>query len=66
MFQGIFFYSEGGEVLAQVAHRNCGYHIRGCVQGQVTWGSGQSDPFQSKPFYDHFCGQTVGNMKYKK
>lgn len=30
-----FFYSEGGEILEQVAHSRCGCHIIGSVQSQV-------------------------------
>jgi len=33
-----FFYSEGGEALAQVAQRSCGCPLPGSVQGQVGWG----------------------------
>ena len=31
--------SEGGEALAQVAQRSCGFPLPGSVQGQVGWSS---------------------------
>lgn len=34
-------HSEGGETLAQVAWRSCGYPSPESVQGQVGWGFGQ-------------------------
>jgi len=37
------FNSEGGEALEQDAQRGCGFFIFGDVQGQVRWGTGQSD-----------------------
>jgi len=38
-----FFYDEGGETLAQVSQRGGGCPIPGDIQGQVGWGSEQSD-----------------------
>jgi len=35
------FHNEGGETLAQVAHRGCRRCIPGNIQGQVGWGSEQ-------------------------
>ena len=35
------FFTESGEVLEQVAQRDCGCPVPGGVQGQVGWGPGQ-------------------------
>jgi len=43
------FYSEGGEALAQVAHRICGCPLPGSVQGQVGWGSDQPGLVEGVP-----------------
>jgi len=38
-----FFYNQGGEALAQVAHGGGGCPIPGDTQGQAGWGSQQPD-----------------------
>jgi len=47
--KGNFFHWEEGEALAQVAQRSCGCPILGGTQGQIGWGSRQSDLLGGKP-----------------
>ena len=62
-----FYYTVGGEELAQTAQKSCRCPIPGGAQGQDGWGLQQIDqvvdnfthgrdwiqsPFQPKPFYD--------------
>ena len=54
--KGEAFYDEGGEALAQVAQRNCGWPITGNVQSQVGWGFEQADPAKDVPAH----GKGVG------
>jgi len=49
-------YYEGGEALAQVAQRSCGWPLPGSVQGQVGWGFEWSGLVESVPAH----GRAVG------
>ena len=44
-----FFYSAGGEALAQVSQRGCGCHVSGVIQIQVGWDPGQPDLVVGNP-----------------
>ena len=54
MLGRIFFFSEGGEVLEQVAQRGCGCCIPGGIQDQVVWDPEQPDLVVGNP--DHGMG----------
>jgi len=47
---------EGGETLAQVAQRSCGYPLPGSVQGQVGWGFEQPGLVEGVPAHGRGIG----------
>ena len=56
----LFFYSKGGEALAQVAQRGGGCPIPGDTQGQAGWGSEQPDQAVGVPA--HFRGVGLDDL----
>jgi len=51
-----FFYSEGGETLAQVAQRSGPCPIPGNIQGQAGWGCEQPDAVEDVPAHGKGIG----------
>jgi len=43
------FFTKGGDTLVQVAQGGCVCPIRGGIQGEVGYGSGQPDPMVGNP-----------------
>ena len=57
---GEVFHREDGEVLEQVAQRECGCPIPGGVQGQAGWGRGQPDLVLDPVVGNPTCGREIG------
>jgi len=53
---GEIFQSEGGEAVAQAAHRSCGCSIPQVTQDQVGWSPGQSDLVSGSPAHGMMLG----------